>query len=92
MCHPCISSIGKRIAYDLLPANGGQWKATYDEADEDDLRFSVAGGPAIGSGQLPSNLLLAGLGEHTIRIYDPEGGDYWGWSEPLVVRLIATGP
>ena len=84
--------MGKGIVDDLLRANGGQWKATYDEADEEDLRFSVTGGPAIGSGQLPSNLLLAGLGERTIRIYDPEGGDYWGWSEPLVVRLIATGP
>ena len=84
--------MGKGIVDDLLRANGGQRKATYGEADEDDLRFSVTGGPVIGSCQLPSNLLLAGLGEHTIRIYDPEGGDYWGWSEPLVVRLIATGP
>ena len=84
----CILRMKQGIDLYSLKKNGGQWEATCDKRYKNRLKFKVDGGKATNENGLLETLLSSNVGYHKIQIWDPAGGSYSGWSQPLEVRLI----
>ena len=83
----CIERMESGVMLALIQENGGWWQARYD-SDPSVILVSLNDGPPIFQNYLGRHIRVAGPGEHFIKMFEPEGGFYWGWSEPLSFRLI----